>query len=455
MMRIAVFLSILAVAVVVDLDSRAVAQSRASRVAVTRVIQKQFDNRQQYIGTVMASRTSSVGSAVDGRVVVLHVNEGDFVEEGQPLAQLLTETINLELEAAKAELELRRQELAELQNGARPEELAAARARMLAAKAFREFRVAQRKRSEELFRKAAINEDEYNESIAEADSAEQLFRAADENFKLVSAGPRAEKIAQGKARLAQQTAIVQNLMSRIRKFTIKAPFDGYVVAEHTESGEWIKQGELVADIIALDRVDVLIHVLEKHVSHVRRGLQVLVEIPALPNRQFSGRVVHVVPKADTKARTFPVKVQIENLIQENDPLIKSGMLARISLPAGPERRTVLIPKDALVLGGPRPVVFVVDLSRDDGAASKQKPAGGVSGKRTGKPDELVSQTGTVRQIPVTTGDTEGRLIEVINSLRPGELVVVRGNERLRTASEVVITDVLSPDAAPRASATGR
>ena len=51
------------------------------------------------------------------------------------LAQLLTETIQLEIAAAEAELELRKQQLAELENGTRPEEIEQTKARMMAAEA--------------------------------------------------------------------------------------------------------------------------------------------------------------------------------------------------------------------------------------------------------------------------------------------------------------------------------
>ena len=405
---------------------------------------------QSYVGTVTASRSSSVGSAVAGRVQSFPINEGDFVTKGQPLAQLLTETINLELEASQAELLLKQHDLKELENGARPEELAAADARKRAAKAFHEFRLAQLTRAKHLFEKGAFNEEELHEIEAEAEAALQLFRQGEENWKLVVAGPRTEKILQAKARVAIQDAIVRNLQSRVLKYTIVAPFDGFVVAEHTEQGEWIKQGDLVADVIALDEVDVLVNVRDSHVAHISIGQDIVVEVPALSDLRMTGKVSSIVPQADMRARSFPVKVRVTNPILNNatkhkSAMIKAGMIARAIVPTGAKRKGLLIPKDALVLGGPAPIVFVVDATVPDINAPIGDAATAPSSTNTGK----------ARPVPVKMGASDGRLIEIVGPVKVGELVVVRGNERLRPGQDVVITETLAPRAVPRAAAVGQ
>ena len=431
------------------------AQQPPAPVAVSVVQLADVDAVQSYVGTVTASRHSSVGSAVDGRVQSYPINEGDYVIKGQPLAQLLTETINLELEAAQAELLLRKHDLTELENGARPEELAEADARKLAAKAFHDFRLAQVIRARQLFEKGAFNQEELNEIEAEAKAAQQVFRQSDENSKLVVAGPRAEKILQAKARVAMQDAMVRNLESRVRKFTIVAPFNGFVVAEHTEQGEWVKQGDLVAEVVALDEVDILVSVLEKHIAHIGIGQNIAVEIPALSDLRIIGKVSSIVPQADLRARSFPVKVRVRNPIQ-TDPskadsnkapiaTIKAGMLARAIIPTGAKRKGLLVPKDALVLGGPTTMVFVVDATVPDinAAVDDKEPTSGST------------NTGKVRPVPVKMGSSDGRLIEVDGTIKAGELVVVRGNERLRPGQEVAVIETLDPQAIPRAAAVGR
>tara|TARA_R110002072_G_scaffold302999_3_gene491085 strand:- start:3834 stop:5165 length:1332 start_codon:yes stop_codon:yes gene_type:complete len=438
-------LVLVAATLLVTCEARA--QQGSAPVAVSVVQLADVDAVQSYIGTVTASRSSSVGSAVDGRVESFPINEGDFVTKGQPLAQLLTETINLELEAAQAELLLRKHDLTELENGARPEELAAADARKLAAKAFHDFRLAQVTRARQLFEKGAFNQEELNEIEAEAQAAQQVFRQSQEDWKLVVAGPRVEKILQARARVAMQDAMVRNLESRVRKFTIVAPFDGFVVAEHTEQGEWIKQGDLVAHVVALDEVDILVNIRESQVAHLRIGQPVAVEIPALSDLRLTGKVSSIVPQADLRARSFPVKVRVTNQILETlsknrVPTIKAGMIARAVIPTGEKRQGLLIPKDALVLGGPSPMVFVVDATVPD-----------INDPIDGK--GASARTGKVRPVPVKMGSSDGRLIEIDGPIKAGEIVVVRGNERLRPGQDVAITETLDPRAVPRAAAVGQ
>ena len=122
----------------------------APAVVVAPVVERSVAATQTFVGTVQPLRRATIGSAVDGRVVEFPINEGERVEAGQKLAQLLTDTITLELATAQAELELRRQRLIELRNGSRPEEIEQARARMAAAEARSAFADARRDRVERI-----------------------------------------------------------------------------------------------------------------------------------------------------------------------------------------------------------------------------------------------------------------------------------------------------------------
>ena len=146
-----------------------------------------------------------------------------------------------------------------------------------------------------------------------------------------------------------------------------------MTAEHTEVGQWVQQGDLVADVEALDEVEIVAYVVEQHVPHVRVGAQVTVEVPAIPGQTFTGMVAEIVPQADVQARTFPVKVRVTNTIVEGVPLLKSGMYARVTLPTGDKQVATLVSKDALVLGGPQPLVYVVDGATADNPAGKAVP----------------------------------------------------------------------------------
>jgi RND family efflux transporter MFP subunit len=392
---------------------------RASLVVVSPVVEREVAVGQAFVGTVMPSKKAIVGSAVDGRVIEFPLNEGDRVARNQPLAQLLTDTISLELQAAEGELELRRQALAELENGTRAEEIEQAKARMAAAEARRDYLKARQRRWEKLYAtNKAISEEEREEAVSSGIEAEQIYLESKAAYELALAGPRKEQIAQARAQVAIQEATVARLKDQLAKHTITSRFDGYVTAENTEVGQWVKQGDPVAEVAALDVVEILAYVVEQHVPHVRVGSPVSVEVPAIPGQKFSGVVADIVPQADVQARTFPVKVRVTNTIDDAGPLLKSGMYARVMLPTGQKRLATLVPKDALVLGGPQPVIFVVEI---------------------GSPQE---KTGKVVAVSVQTGTADGELIQVIGQVQAGQVVVVQGNERLQPGQEVAIQRTL-------------
>ena len=409
----------------VGIVAPAVAQpDMVATVVVAPIIQQEVGALHKYVGTVTPARSATIGSAVDGRVVEFPIQVGQRVEKGQKLAKLLTDTIALELKAAEAELLLRRHSLEELQNGSRPQEIAQAKARMKAAMHRLEFRVARRERAESLAETpGAISADSLDEAVSGAEEAEELYQEASSAFQLVEAGPRVERIAQAQAQFAIQAALVESLRDRLDKHTIISRFAGYVIAEHTEEGEWLNQGDPVAEVVALDNVEIVAQVVEKHVPFITQGMTVRVEVPALSDRLFEGVVISSAPQADVRARTFPVRVRVSNEINNQVPLLKSGMYSRVAFPIGEAQQALLVPKDAIVLGGAQPMIFVV------GESSKGK--------------DIASVTPT----PVALGVSVGSLIQIIGNVTPEQKVVVEGNERLRPQQQVRISAVRrSPEA---------
>ena len=393
-------------------QSAAVAQSNS--VVVTEVTEREVNVGHRVVGTVMPIQKSTVGTAVDGRVVEYLVNIGDHVQARQPLAKLRTGTLKIQLKAAQAELTLRHEELRELQNGSRPEEVSEARARMLAAQAIRKNSLTRLNRLQQLFQRQAVNETDLDDAKEQSEAASQAFQALESSLQRIEAGPRVETIAQARARVALREAQAELIEDQIRKFTIFAPFDGYVTAEHTEVGEWVSSADPIAEVIALDRVEVLSNVPAEQAVRLKRGAEVRVEFQELPGEVFTGTVARVVPVADNRTRTFPVNIRLQNRIEDERPVLMAGMLARAILPTGSRAIMPLVPKDALVLNGSRRYVFVVSAGS------------GHSGPM-------------VRSVPVSLGVADAGLVQVDGDLRAGDLVVVRGNERLRDGQDVTVT----------------
>lgn len=397
-------------------------QDLSAPVVVAPVIEREVQTARRIVGSVAPLRTSTVGSAVEGRVQEYLVDHGDPVQQGQRLVKLRTDTLEIELAAAKAERSLAEQELAELRNGSLPEDIAEAEAKMLGARAAMTNAANRLKRIEALRNSNAISEDELGDARERAEAARQAYRAAEAALKRIQDGPRPEQIAQAEARLELQKEKVRLIEDRITKHTIVAPFDGFVAAEYTEVGAWIQQGDPVADVIQLTRVDVRTPVPAEEAIQLQPGQTIRVEFPELPGEVFVGNVQRIVPNADPRTRTFPVYIRLENRFDDGVPRLMAGMLARVELPTGSRRKLPLVPKDALVLNGRQQVVLVVD----DGGA--------------------IGDEGVVREVPIELGVADGPLIQVEGDVRSGQSVVVFGNERLDEGDRVTIARVMEGEA---------
>lgn len=382
-------------------------QPQAVPVMVARVERQELSLGQSFVGTVYPARVSDVGSAVDGRVVALPVVDGERVADGQPIAELLRGLLEIEKAGAVAELDRRRQVLAELRAGSRPEEIAQRRAAVQGLEARAEYARSRLDRLRRLADRGTSTADELLDGETEFRQVEAELRGTRAALDLAEAGPREEQIAQAAAAVATQEAEVERIDDQLGKHTIRAPFEGWVVERFTEKGQWLSRGGLVARIAELSRIEVEVQVPELAIASLVTGMDVRLEFDAARDQTWIGRVERVVPQADLLSRSFPVKVSLENRIVNGQPVLRGGMLARAWLPVGKTGLVTVVPKDALVLGTGQPTVFAVDPATDQPGS------------------------GTVRAVPVSLGATIGGGVEINGPLEPGSLVVVRGNERLR------------------------
>lgn len=302
-------------------------------------------------GTIESRRTSIVASEVPGVVETLFVRDGDRVDAGAPIARLRRETLALQAEAAAGDLE-------------------EARARLELARS-------SRRRTEDLHEKDLVSEQQLDQAISE------------------------EEVA--RARVRQLEADLERLRGDLGQSTIRAPFAGVVVEEHTQVGEWVPAGGAVVELSDLDDLEVTVEVPERAFGDLEAGADARVVIPSLDGTTVEGEIRTIVPRANPRARTFPVKVSVPNPTGR----VGVGLLASVVLSIGDdEEGSVMVPKDALIEQRGSRVVYVI---ADDG---------------------------TVRSVGVETGVEAGPWVAVEGDLEPGDRVVTRGNERLEAGQRV-------------------
>lgn len=368
-------------------------------------------------GTVIPWATTRLAAEIDGRVDDIMVREGQFVRKGDPLLQLRTVPMQLELELSLAEAKRVATLLEELKNGTRPETVEAARFNQGQAQARLNLAQNELKRIDKLYREGVVSLDDYDKSKSEADAAQAEYEEKTEILKELEAGPRREKIQQAEADLEAAEARVKIIEDNIQRATLRAPFNGYIVKKETEVGEWLEKGDAALSITAAYPVKIEVNLPQYHYNSVRVGdkARVFLEDTATGNiaEGHKGKVIEMVTSADPNSRTFPVRIRVDT----SGSRMAHGMLVRVEIYPSPKSgRQLYIPKDAIVQTPAETSVWLVN-------------------------DAKTSPEGSVRKVKVTTGDMRENLIAITsakNEIKANHWVVVQGNERLKPDSQISI-----------------
>lgn len=373
-------------------------------VSVKRALKRGVRSQLTVVGTVDPYRKSSVSSEIEGRVKSVPLREGDPVVAGKTvIAALERSDLEIGLRIEKAELAKARQDYLRLKRGSRPEEIQVYRSRLEERKAELDRDELGLKRAEDLFRKKILNKSSYDQAVAKFQVSKSKYNEEQNNLRISEIGPRSEEVAKASAEVARMRAKVAAIQDKLRKAVIRSPLTGFLTEKSVEVGQWVAKGGRVGEVVETRKVLVRAPVSERQISYVLVGDSARVKLDAIPGRVFTGLVARIIPKADTKSRTFPVEVELDNT---KDYALKAGMFARIILEYGASVQAVLIPKDALLI-------------RPRGASV------------------FVFEKGKVREVSFAPGRKVDSFVEVPGGLiKPGMLVVVQGNEKLRNGMAV-------------------
>jgi HlyD family secretion protein len=282
---------------------------------------------------------AQVSFKTPGRMTQRLVSEGDQVKAGQLIALLDDTEQKEELAARRAELTAAEAALAELEAGSRPQEIASAEASVHSAEADRDRAKIDFSRQKELLQNAVISPRDFEASEAQLKVAEARVTDASERLKLVREGPRAETIAQARARVGQAKAALALAETHLANTRLESPLTGPVLSHNVEAGEFVSAGTPVITVADLEHVWVRTYIAQTDLSRIKHGQHVPVRTDALPGKTYDGVIGFISSEAEftpksvqtTKERVklvFRVKVDVAN---QNDEL-KPGMPADVVIP---------------------------------------------------------------------------------------------------------------------------
>ena len=186
--------------------------------------------------------------------------------------------------------------------------------------------------------------------------------------------------------------------------TVTAPLGGVIQTLDVRPGMTVTAGQSLAQIIGLGTVWLNAAISEARAGEIRLGQTAIAELTGYPGEQFSGRIVGILPTANSESRTLTVRIELNN----RGGRLRPGMFAKVHL--GDSARTaILVPSEAVIRTGRRTLVM------------------------------LAEEKGRYRPAEVRVGRESGGQTEILAGLRDGERVVASGQFLLD--SEATLTGI--------------
>jgi RND family efflux transporter MFP subunit len=229
-------------------------------------------------GELTAPVRSELAVRLPGRVGRVLVDEGQRVRRGQPLLQLETEYLELDLRRAEADL---------------------ARARAAAGDAESDFR-----RKQDLIGKGSVSQAAYDRSRAAYDAA---------------------AAAVGSAEAARDLA-----RQRLEDAWLRSPIDGVVAEKRTDVGERLGDNSVAFVVVQTSPLKLRFRLPERYLSRVGAGQPVRAQVDPYPGETFTGRVTVINGVVDPATRTVGVETEFAN----RDGRLLPGLFARVALDLG-------------------------------------------------------------------------------------------------------------------------
>ncbi len=383
----------LALVVVAGVAAAAKGRNKAVDVKIEKVQRRDLVASVTASGQVQAHTKVDISPDITGRVVRIGVKDGDQVTKGQFLLQIDPSQYQAAVERAAA--------------GVASNEAQLQQANANLAQAQRAY-----DRTAELKRR--------NPTLVSNEQMDQLKTTVDVNQALAEASRHG---------VDQASAGLRDAQSSLRKTTILAPMNGKITRLNIQEGETATPGTYSKDIGTLltisdmSTLETKVKVDETDVSHTKVGDSAVVQLDAMPDTTFMGRVSEISNSSLKQATTgnatdqavdYEVTVELLN----PPPQTRPDFSATAKIITDSRRNVLTVPIIALTVREDVPV----------GGGDKALSQGKAPAKQVGQRDAegvfvIDPKTNKVTFRPVKVGITGEKYFEVVSGVKPGESIV--------------------------------
>jgi len=300
-------------------------QTRVITVGTVTPLKQDLDIRLEYTADITPNQLVNVFSRVDGYILKIHVDKGDWVKTNQLIVEVGHTDYLHAVNQAKANL-------------------ASARAKVIQ-------------------QDTAVRNTKLTLDRMEALIKDQFVSQQDVDTALVNYDAAVAALASLRAQVTQMEVALAQAETNLAYSYIRSPFSGYIAERNLDPGAYVtgttaSTSTTTRGILSLhdiETVRTLIEVVEKDVPLVKIGQRAAIRAEAYPDRIFEGVVTRIVQALNRATRTMTVEVDLPN----KDHMLKGGMFARVGVLVGVHPNAVQIPLDAITRLEENQYVYVV------------------------------------------------------------------------------------------------
>lgn len=385
MKKILIFAVLAALLIGLPLISKYTGGSDAKQVELQKVEFKLIQSSILASGTLAYREQVQLRSEVIGQVTVLHVQEADRVNKGDPVITLDPKTYQAQVEQAEARVRI--------------QQIAIERQRLLIKTLADRF-----ERQQKMFTKKLVDEDSYEAVESELSLARVDLRSYQES------------LAQSRAALDQ----AEDLLSKTR---ITSPIDGVVIQVDIKEGETVIAGTMnipgATMMVIADPSETLteVQVDEADIAQVREGQQADIFTAAYPDTPLSGTIQSIATTARKTPGQASLSFLVKILLDEQDALvIRPGMSVRADIYTESSEETLAVPVQA--------VLYDEDTDEEDKDKEKEEQT-----------YVFVMEDGKAVRKDVEIGISSDSDQEIKSGLKEGEIIISGPFRVLRNMNE--------------------
>lgn len=236
-----------------------------------------------------------------------------------------------------------------------------------------------------------LREDVVTAARIKVESLEEELRSNDKNEEL-------------KEKLKEAEENYEFALEQYKEISIVSPANGIISKRFVDLGDMIPARTQILEVTSSNKFIINLTVAETDLRKLKSGQRADLNLDACPDRKFTGTITRIYPEIDPLTRNGIVEVKLDNPCQN----VKSGMFVRASFITNIYKDILTVPQEAIITKMDKKNVFIID------------------------------ENMKAKSVEVQTGFETKEDVEIISGLKPGDKVVIEGQQSLKNGNEVKI-----------------